>query len=182
MPRTPNRAALFGAAALASATADAQPLYPGGNYPYAPRGAPYPDVIYPENETVFPDGFVITRTLRGGRGKARMSPDPAAINLPRDLPDKLSACWTPPAVPEGQVWQVTVRLSFRADGAVIGEPATPYLQAPSADDKRALRASLLAGIRACTPLRFTPSLGRAIAGRIFAIRFLVRHATYDRRT
>ncbi len=147
-----------------------------------PYDIPFPEQLYPQDQPPLPEGFTINRSVPGGRGAVRTSPDPAPIDLPRDLPDRLSACWRLPPVPDGQVWQVTVRLSFRTDGAVIGVPATPYLQAPTPDDKRALRASILAAIQACTPLRFTPSLGRAIAGRIFAIRYLVRHARHDQRT
>lgn len=147
-----------------------------------PRGAPYPEQIYPEPAPPYGEDFSFTKPFRPGGRDLRRSPDPNPINLSRELPEKLSACWRPPPVPENQLWQVTVRLSFRADGGVIGTPATPYLHAPTPDDKLALRASLLEAIKACTPLRFTPSLGRAIAGRPFAIRFTVRHASHDQRT
>ena len=122
------------------------------------------------------------RPVSRGDGQAtRTMPDLDEINLPREVSGKLSACWSPPSVEENELAEVTVRLSFNANGGVIGIPATPYLKAITEEKRRALRESLLAAIKACTPLRFTPSLGRAIAGRIFAVRFIVHHVTLDQR-
>lgn len=147
-----------------------------------PQGAPYPEIIYPDNALPLPEGFTMTRSFERPAGATvRASPDQAAINLPRDVPERLTRCWSPPPVAARRDTQVTVRLSFTRDGAVIGTPATPYLQAADEQARRALRASLLAAIKACTPMRFTQSLGRAIAGRIFAIRFVVQPA-HDQRT
>jgi hypothetical protein len=62
-------------------------------------------------------------------------------------------------------------LSFSSAGAVIGEPHISYIRATEqAGLREKIKASVLAAIKACTPLRFTPSLGAAIAGRIIAIR------------
>jgi hypothetical protein len=71
-----------------------------------------------------------------------------------------------------QVIEVTVRLSFSSAGVPIGEPRVVYVSAPSEHGLREkIVASILAAVRACTPLPFTPSLGAAIAGRMLAIRF-----------
>jgi hypothetical protein len=142
--------------------------------------APYPDHLDPENRPPLPEDFSVARPFVP-QEKPRTAPDPAEFNLPRDVPGRLAACWVPPPMPANQVWQVTVRLSFTRGGEVIGTPATPWLDAPTSAEKRALRVSLLAAIRACTPLRFTASLGKAIAGRIFAIRFIVHHGEHDQR-
>ncbi len=65
-----------------------------------------------------------------------------------------------------------MRLSFSSAGAVIGEPRVVYVRAPAEPGLREkIVASILAAVRDCTPLPFTPSLGAAIAGRMFAIRF-----------
>ena len=70
----------------------------------------------------------------------------------------------------GQILEVTVRLAFSRTGAVIGEPRVAYIRAPAqAGLHEKIAASVLAAIRACTPLPFTASLGAAIAGRILAI-------------
>lgn len=104
------------------------------------------------------------------------SPSPDAsddqLNLPRDVPDRIVACWQPPSNPTGDL-EVTVRMSFSRAGEVIGEPRITYVKAGRDEVLRAaLRASILTAVRTCTPLRFTPAFGKAIAGRSFAIRFI----------
>ena len=95
-----------------------------------------------------------------------------AINLPAQIGERISKCWQAPRTHPPQVIEVTVRLSFTRTGAVIGEPRITYVRAPShAGLREQIANSVLAAIKACTPLPFTPSLGAAIAGRIFAIRF-----------
>ena len=82
----------------------------------------------------------------------------------------LGACF--PATP-GLTWgAITLRVSFRRDGSVFGEPRIPFSDAPTPEQKAALARSLLAALKGCTPLHVSPSLGGAIAGEIFAIRFI----------
>jgi hypothetical protein len=81
----------------------------------------------------------------------------------------LAACWRPPHNDD----QVTVRLSFTRDGAVIGEPRIVFVQSSGgrADDA-ALANSMMTAIRDCAPLHFSARLGSAIAGVVLAIRFV----------
>jgi hypothetical protein len=81
----------------------------------------------------------------------------------------IAACWRPAHNDD----QVTVRLSFTQDGAVIGEPRIVFVQSSGgrADDA-ALANSMIAAIRECTPLHFSARLGSAIAGVVLAIRFI----------
>jgi hypothetical protein len=81
----------------------------------------------------------------------------------------LAACWRPPHDND----QVTVRISFTREGAVIGEPKIVFVQSSGgrADDA-ALADSMLAAIRDCTPLHFSARLGSAIAGQVLNIRFI----------
>jgi hypothetical protein len=83
----------------------------------------------------------------------------------------LAACWRPPHDDD----QVTVRISFTREGAVIGEPRIVFAQSSGgrADDA-ALADSMMAAIRDCTPLHFSARLGAAIAGVVLAIRFIGR--------
>ena len=98
--------------------------------------------------------------------------DNAPINLPRQIGERLAQCWQAPQTDPPQVIEVTVRLSFSRTGAVIGEPRVTYIRAPAETGlKEKITSSLLSAIKACTPLPFTPALGAAIAGRMFAIRF-----------
>jgi len=104
-------------------------------------------------------------------GSAFAQNEPAIINSPNGIGLRLSQCWVPPAPERPQMLDVTVRLSFSSAGAVIGEPRVSYIRATEqAGLREKIKASVLAAIKACTPLRFTPSLGAAIAGRIIAIR------------
>ncbi len=66
-------------------------------------------------------------------------------------------------------------MSFTRDGAVIGEPRIFDAQSSdgAADDSRVAQ-SMLKAIRACTPLRFSATLGSAIAGQVLDIRFIGR--------
>jgi hypothetical protein len=84
----------------------------------------------------------------------------------------IAACWRPPHDDD----QVTVRLSFTRDGAVIGEPRIVYARSSGgpADDS-GLANSMLAAIRDCTPLHFSARLGSAIAGQVLDIRFIGRN-------
>jgi hypothetical protein len=83
----------------------------------------------------------------------------------------IAACWRPPHDDD----QVTVRASFRREGAVIGEPRIVFVQSRGgrADDP-ALADSIKAAIRECTPLHFSAQLGSAIAGQVLDIRFIGR--------
>ncbi|HEY6518720.1 MAG TPA: hypothetical protein VIZ19_05040, partial [Roseiarcus sp.] len=83
----------------------------------------------------------------------------------------IAACWRPPHDDD----QVTVRVSFTRDGAVIGEPRIVFAQSSRgrADDS-ALAHSMATAIRACTPLHFSARLGSAIAGQVLDIRFVGR--------
>ena len=98
-------------------------------------------------------------------------PPASRIETLSDIAPALGKCWTPPAM-DG-VGQITVLLSFRRDGSIIGLPRITYTRAVDPEDKRALKESLLAALAACGPLPVSPSLGAAIAGRPFAIRFFV---------
>jgi hypothetical protein len=107
----------------------------------------------------------------GGPGAFAESKLPA-VSAPAEIGRHISQCWKAPRTDPPQVIEVTVRLSFSRTGAVIGEPRVVYIGAAAEAKLRGeIAASILAAIKACTPLPFTPSLGAAIAGRMFAIRF-----------
>ena len=96
---------------------------------------------------------------------------PARIDRIREVFQAVQACWQPPrGGPTGE--ETTLRLAFRRNGAVLGEPRVTYYKAGSASGGRAgfVRAVRDAFER-CTPLPFTPAFGAAIAGRPFTFRF-----------
>ena len=82
----------------------------------------------------------------------------------------LFACWTPPS--EAQSFHVTIRMSLDRNGEVLGKPAITFsrFSGDMADQKRIV-GSIVRALAACTPLNLTPSLGGAVAGRPFTLRF-----------
>ncbi|HWJ18045.1 MAG TPA: hypothetical protein VNR65_04870 [Geobacterales bacterium] len=93
------------------------------------------------------------------------------VNLPAQIGERIAQCWHAPQTDPPQVIEVTVRLSFSRTGTLIGEPRVVYVRAAKqAGLREKVVNSVIAAIKACTPLPFTPALGAAIAGRIFAIR------------
>ncbi|MEH3120003.1 MAG: hypothetical protein PGN25_21065 [Methylorubrum populi] len=132
----------------------------------------------------------LPRTLRGTQPvplPAGETGPPPADTL-KALYPALAACWR---VPEGlgrfERAEITARLSLRRDGSVIGTPRitfaktfaktsfakTSFDKTPGAARAREIlvRATLDALAR-CTPVRLTPALGGAIAGRPLALRFI----------
>ena len=107
--------------------------------------------------------------LLSGVGALAAAPGDGPGNVPRDVARSIARCWHPPH--EGD--EITLRMSFRRDGSIFGKPRITYEKASGgADGEAALANSIFAAIEACSPLRFTPSLGAAIAGRTFLIRFV----------
>lgn len=86
----------------------------------------------------------------------------------------LKSCWRAPQGPLARAgMEVTVRLSFRKNGTILGEPRfTYYSPWASSEVRKVYRESVLEGLAGCVPLRFTPGMGGANAGRIFLFRFI----------
>ena len=69
--------------------------------------------------------------------------------------------------------QMTLRMSFKRSGEVLGRPRITYYQ--GAQDLRARQDfadSITATFRACIPLPFSERFGAAVAGRPFTFRFV----------
>jgi hypothetical protein len=91
-----------------------------------------------------------------------------------DLFAQLRSCWTPPqaeAAKEGM--QMTVRFSFKRSGDMIGPPRITFATAGApADVRDTYLKAISSSLAACVPLKFTDSLGGALAGRPIAIRYV----------
>jgi hypothetical protein len=88
--------------------------------------------------------------------------------------EALRACWVPPGREEARAgMQMSVRFAFRRSGEIIATPRVTYATAgiPPQTRETYLHA-ITAALERCTPLRFTEGLGRAVAGRPIAIRFV----------
>lgn len=96
------------------------------------------------------------------------------INTLRELFAELRACWRPPALDQARGgMEITVRLSFKRDGTINGEPRFTYATHAASDAQRTTyRGAVLDSIRQCAPLPFTKGLGGAIAGRPVVIRYI----------
>jgi hypothetical protein len=86
----------------------------------------------------------------------------------------LRSCWVPPAVDAARPgMQMSVRLSFKRSGEIIGTPRVTYVS-PGAprEAKDTYREAITQALERCTPMPFTAGLGGALAGRPIAIRFV----------
>ena len=107
----------------------------------------------------------------GGSGIVFAEGKAAPINEVGKISGRIAECWSPPRMVPARAIEVTVRLSFSRDGAVIGKPRIVHIQPAEPDLRERITASVLNAITACTPLSFTPALGAGIAGRILVLRF-----------
>jgi hypothetical protein len=102
----------------------------------------------------------------------------------RDLFGALRACWVPPPQDEARPgMQMSVRLSFKRSGQMIGAPWVTYTSPdapPAARD--VYHEAILTALERCTPLPLSAGLGGAIAGRPIAIRYVDNRDTNDRDT
>ncbi len=109
--------------------------------------------------------------LAGAAGASAQSSAPP-VNSINQIGGRIAQCWHAPQTGAPQIVEVSVRLRFSRKGAVMGEPRITYIRAATGPgSKESITASILAAVKACTPLPFTPSLGASIAGRMLAIRF-----------
>jgi len=125
---------------------------------------PHPEILHPVDPLPLPSGFVMTIRKSDGLPLAE-----APLHRPREIAQRIAECWSPAAATD----DVTIRAQFSRDGAVIGEPRVTHVgAAPDEAARAAMAASIRAALAQCAPLRFTASLGAAIAGYPFAIRFI----------
>jgi len=98
----------------------------------------------------------------------------APLNTIAEVFAALEACWIPPAPEQARPgMQITVLLSFKRSGELLGKPRITYETENASDDERlSYRAAMAQALRRCTPLPFTDALGGALAGRPLTIRFI----------
>lgn len=106
-------------------------------------------------------------------------------NTLKEIFGRLGACWLPPPPRPGEDpgMQITVVLSFRRDGSLMGKPSIAYESHEVSDEDRARYETALATtLQRCTPMPFTEELGNAVAGRPLRIRFDARRVKSSERT
>jgi hypothetical protein len=126
---------------------------------------------------MLPQGMMITvrKLLREGEdGGAKSSP---LIERPIQAAAQLAACWSPPLPRQGETVEATIRFSFNRRGTVIGgAPRVTYVKAGAGQSAEEVRASILAAVRDCTPLRFSASMADSAPGYPLSIRFVGQRA------
>ena len=98
----------------------------------------------------------------------------APINTIKEVFAALEACWVPPGLDQARAgMQITVQVSFKRSGELLGKPRITYeTPAASEDERLSYRVAMAEALRRCTPLPFTDALGNALAGRPMTLRFI----------
>jgi hypothetical protein len=89
---------------------------------------------------------------------------------------RFRTCWKPPPASQANPdVEITAIVTFTRDGNIFGRPKITYESENATDNDRLLyRIAVMEALQRCTPMPFTESMGGAVAGRPFAIRFQVR--------
>ena len=91
----------------------------------------------------------------------------------KDVIAKLGTCWRPPPPSRANPdVEITVIVSFRRDGNIMGRPKITYESENATDnDRLEYRVAVMEALQRCTPMPFTESMAGAVAGHPFAIKF-----------
>jgi hypothetical protein len=98
----------------------------------------------------------------------------APLNTIKEVFAALDACWIPPDLDASRPgMQITVMLSFKRNGELLGEPRFTY-ETPQAsqEERKIYRKAVAEALARCVPLPFTEALGNALAGRPMTMRFI----------
>lgn len=99
--------------------------------------------------------------------------DDKRIDTLDELFDAVKLCWRSPQLPAGDPgMQITVMMSFRRDGTLLGKPRITFESPGASDqDRLAYRITVMQTLQRCAPLKITDGLGGAVAGRPLTLRF-----------
>ncbi len=107
------------------------------------------------------------------RDRARKNRRARPLNSIGDLFAALRRCWVPPVKDAHSGTQMSVRLSFKRNGEIIGEPRVTFVTPGTAPEVRqAYLDAVTNSLKQCTPLPLSAGLGGAVAGRPIFIRFI----------
>jgi len=94
------------------------------------------------------------------------------VNTIKDVFERLGTCWKPPPASRARPMDITIIVSFNRSGAILGRPKITYESAEADDnDRLAYRVAVMEALQRCTPMPFTESMGGAVAGHPFAVKF-----------
>ena len=103
----------------------------------------------------------------------RASAQEAKVNSIAEMFARLKHCWKSPTLRAGDPgMQITVLLSFKRNGEILGRPRITFESQTASDDERIIyRTAVMETLQRCAPMPFTDSMGGAIAGRPLTMRF-----------
>ena len=97
----------------------------------------------------------------------------APANSLQELGAELKACLPPSDASED--WELTIVLSLKRDGALLGKPRISHSKLPGDPEvERRVGETLERALDHCFPLSITDALGGAIAGRPLSFRIIWR--------
>jgi len=103
------------------------------------------------------------------------------VNTIKDVLERLGTCWKPPPASRAKAMDITIIVSFNRSGAIMGRPRITFETAEADDnDRLAYRVAVMEALQRCTPMPFTESMGGAVAGHPFAIRFHNSHKPQEK--
>jgi hypothetical protein len=99
--------------------------------------------------------------------------EPGQVDSIKGVIEKLATCWRPPPPSRANPdVEITVIVSFRRDGTILGRPKITYESESATDNDRLMyRIAVMETLQRCTPMPFTEGMAGAVAGRPFAIKF-----------
>jgi len=105
---------------------------------------------------------------------------PRQVNTLRDVSARLQTCWNPPPLSSANAIDITVVVSFKRAGEILGRPRITYESEQATDNDRLMyRIAVMEALQRCTPMPFTPEMAGAVAGRPFAIQFRNRRPSHQ---
>jgi hypothetical protein len=138
------------------------------------HGPCIPEIDYPYGENL----QLTIESVPDQKDAAKYQKPDHDLDTIGDLFAALRSCWSPPTGDEAREgMQMSVRFSFKKSGEMIGPPRMTFATAGApADVRDAYLKAINASLSACIPLKFTPGLGGALAGRPIAIRYVDNRA------
>ena len=134
------------------------------------RGPCIPEIDYPYGENL----QLTIQTVPSSDEAAKYRKPDHDLDSIGDLFAELRSCWSPPPADDArQGMQMSVRFSFKSSGEIIGAPRLTYASAGVPSDVRASYLKAInSSLNSCLPMKFSSSLGGALAGRPIAIRYV----------
>ena len=103
----------------------------------------------------------------------KAEPSKSLIKNVHEVRAALRACWVSPTAPVSRSdIAISVRVSFKHNGEVLGIPLITYTNpVMSEDERQSYRSALVDALTRCAPLPFSDAFGDVMAGHPINMRF-----------